>query len=133
MMRNIIVGTLLVCCLWVGAARAQSIQAGEAGVVIVWQPNATGAGNPISLTGLTVMMSYGIQGSAIKLVPCTVANDGLSASYTIVAGDFPKPGTYSLQFQASGGGGAIVRKSPIGSLTVRSNLGPTPTPTPGAP
>lgn len=127
---------ILALLLWTTVALAITVipgfQAGEAGLQITWVPNESSNPVPVSLTGLTVNMIYGLSGNNVNTVKsCTVAADGLSASYTTSASDFATAGTYNVQFTAAGGGGAIFRKSPVQTLVVRPNLAtPTPTPAP---
>lgn len=103
-------------------AQVAVIQAGEAGIQFVWQPNAVDAAAPVSLTGLTVTMHYAIQGSTPAVANCTVALDGKTASYTITSGNFANAGTYSVQFNAQTVDGAIIRKSPVKMIVVKPNL-----------
>src|SRR5689334_22017886 len=56
--------------------------AGEAGIVITWDPG-------VNIAGYTVTLYYrwGNSGAA-QSRPCTVAGNGASCSYTITANDF---------------------------------------------
>ena len=74
---------------------------------ILWFPNPqppeAPALDPISLTGLNVEMEWEDSAGGTHSATMTVAPDGLSASYTTVAGDLPAAGVYKFQFFAYGG------------------------------
>ena len=61
------------------------------------------APNPVSLAGLTVEMKWQDAAGGAHSAAMAVAGDGLSASYTLVAGDLPNAGVYKFQFFAYSG------------------------------
>jgi hypothetical protein len=101
---------------------AALFQAGEAGIGIQWQPNATGTANPISLGPFIVTMQFEPNNApqSKQTRPCVVSQDGLTALYTITAADFPAQGQYYVQFIAVQG--STVRKSPVITISVGPSL-----------
>jgi len=120
----LLLGGLLTSSPYGEIARAGEplFQAGEAGLTIQWIPNYPGASNPISLAGATVVMrALKYPGGTATSLSCTVAGDGLSATYTMASTDFAAPGIYQIQFVATFNS-ASIRKSPLKQLEVGESL-----------
>ncbi len=83
------------------------------------EPPEAPAANPVSLAGLTVEMKWQDAAGGAHSVAMNVAGDGLSASYTTVAGDLPVAGVYKFEFFAfTGTAGPPLMESDIVHETV---------------
>lgn len=127
MARYRLIAMLLAAGLWMASpAWAALFQAGEAGILLQWDPNhqqlANGqvipAASPVNLTGYTVQMVFRLNtNSSNQVRTCTVAANGMTASYVMTATDFPAGGNYYIEFIATAGS-TTVRKSPIINISV---------------
>ncbi len=112
-----ILASLLVVVFAASVACAASIHVGEVGKVIQYFPNpqppARPAANPVSLTGLTVVMKIQQPGGSVITDAMTVSGDGTNATYSTVSTDFPVLGNYALQWFASSGSTLLLKSDQV--------------------